>query len=86
MFSFDRIHYIFAFLVCTSNSRFYFHITMAGFSICISRSKRQLAEPDSHVTNVTMPTVTWSQQFGESNISVDVRRTLRNSFDIATGI
>lgn len=33
-----------------------------------------------------MPTVTWSQKFGESNISVDVRRTLRNSFDVSTGV
>ncbi len=39
-----------------------------------------------HVTNVTMPTVTWSQEFGETNINVDVRRSLRNSFDVSTGI
>ncbi len=39
-----------------------------------------------HVTNITMPTVTWSQEFGETNINVDVRRSLRNSFDVSTGI
>lgn len=32
-----------------------------------------------------MPTVNWNREFGEPNISVDLTRILRNSFDINTG-
>ena len=34
--------------------------------------------------NVTMPTVGWNRQFGDRNISVDLRRTLANSFILDT--
>ena len=62
--------------------------TLIYIVICSSntcRSRRQVTNSVGHVTNVTMPTVSWSRQFGETNISVDVARTLRNSFDIETG-
>lgn len=38
------------------------------------------------ISNVSMPTVSWNQEFGESNISVDLSRTVRNSFDIDAGM
>ena len=44
-----------------------------------------MEDADSAVLNVSMPTVHWNREFGESNISVDLSRTLRNSFDISTG-
>ena len=34
---------------------------------------------------MTMPAVTWLQEFGEPNITVGVSRILLNSFDIDTG-
>ena len=37
------------------------------------------------MSNVTMPTVSWSERFGERNISVELERTIRNSFDVTTG-
>ena len=40
---------------------------------------------DSAILNVSMPTVNWNREFGETNISVDLSRTIRNSFDISTG-
>jgi len=32
-----------------------------------------------------MPTVNWNRDFGETNISVELSRTARNSFDIDAG-
>ena len=32
--------------------------------------------------NVTMPTVGWNRQFGDRNISVDLRRLVSNSFTL----
>lgn len=37
------------------------------------------------ISNVTMPAVTWRQEFGEPNITIGVSRVLLNSFDIDTG-
>ena len=37
------------------------------------------------VMNVTMPTVGWHRQFGGSNISADISRTMFNSFTLGTG-
>lgn len=51
----------------------------------IHRSRRQLADNDVTISNVTMPAVTWRQEFGEPNITVGVSRTLLNSFDIDAG-
>lgn len=50
------------------------------------RSRRQVSDMVDHVTNVSMPTVSWSQEFGETNVNVNIQRLLRNSFDIATGM
>ena len=41
---------------------------------------------EGSISNVTMPAVTWRQEFGEPNITVGVSRTLLNSFDIETGM
>lgn len=49
------------------------------------RSRRQLSESDMTISNVTMPAVTWRQEFGEPNITIGVSRTLLNSFDTDTG-
>ncbi len=49
------------------------------------RSRRQVEDAESAVLNVSMPTVNWNREFGEANISVDLSRTVRNSFDISTG-
>ena len=37
------------------------------------------------ISNVTMPAVTWRQEFGEPNITIGVSRALLNSYDIDTG-
>ena len=50
-----------------------------------TRSRRQLSESDVTISNVTMPAVTWRQEFGEPNITIGVSRALLNSFDIDTG-
>ena len=39
---------------------------------------------DDVVMNVTMPTVGWNKQFGENNVTVDLGRTLSNSFTLDT--
>ena len=45
-----------------------------------------MAGEEGSISNVTMPAVTWRQEFGEPNITVGVSRTLLNSFDIETGM
>ena len=40
---------------------------------------------DDTVYNTTMPGVNWNLVFGDSNISVDIGRTVHNSFELHTG-
>ena len=49
------------------------------------RSRRQVENPELAVLNISMPTVNWNREFGDANISVDLTRTVRNSYDIDTG-
>lgn len=48
------------------------------------RFRRDSTSSDDIIMNVTMPTVGWNQQFGDSNISVDLSRTVANSFTLDT--
>ena len=49
-----------------------------------SRERRESGYDGDVMMNVTMPTVGWNRQFGDRNISVDLRRTLANSFILDT--
>ena len=49
-----------------------------------TRFTRDSTNNDDIIINVTMPTVGWNQQFGDSNISVDLSRTVANSFTLDT--
>ncbi len=74
---------------CHDILRLQFILRIANFTVYTFsrlRSRRQVDDTVDHVINITMPTVTWSQEFGETNSNVDVRRSLRNSFDVATGM
>lgn len=52
---------------------------------CIRSRRQSTSHTDGSISNVTMPAVTWWQEFGEPNITIGVSRVLLNSFDIDAG-
>ena len=71
---------------------FYLFISTLSYTCSVTelheRTRRQ-APPNStaphHHYNTTMPAVGWNTHFGDHNISVDMSRTVYNSFGISTG-